>query len=201
DAIASRLPHVRAGMSVVEVLRDDDGVLVKDTSGRWIHYDSVVIATHADQALELLADASVAEKEVLGAFEYSRSTTVLHTDSRLMPRTQRARASWNYLTAPDEEADHAPVVTYWMNRLQGLDTGQDYFVTLNALDRIDRSAVLAVMNYEHPIYNRAAVEAQARLPSLSTPQLAFAGAYHGWGFHEDGCRSGVDAARALGVNW
>src|SRR3954454_7137184 len=132
DAIAARLPHVRSGHSVVQVLREDDGVAVQDNSGTWVHYDGVVIATHADQALELLADASVEEKEVLGAFEYSRSATALHTDAQLMPRTQGARASWNYLTAPDEQADHAPVVTYWMNRLQGLDTGQDYFVTLNA---------------------------------------------------------------------
>jgi len=201
EAIASRLPHVRSGHSVVQVLRDDEGVLVKDESGTWVRYDGVVIATHADQALELLADASVAEKEVLGAFRYSRSATVLHTDSRLMPTTPQAKASWNYLTPPDEGGDHAPVVTYWMNRLQGLETDEDYYVTLNASDRIDPNAVLAVMNYTHPIYDRAAVEAQTRLPSLSTRRLAFAGAYHGWGFHEDGCRSGVDAARALGVNW
>ena len=88
-----------------------------------------------------------------------------------------------------------------MNRLQGLETTEQYLVTLNGSDRIDPNAVLAEMNYEHPIYDLAAVEAQARLPSLSTPRLAFAGAYHGWGFHEDGCRSGVDAARVLGGNW
>ncbi len=200
-AIASRLPHVRSAQSVVQVLRDDSGVTVQDNSGTWNRYDAIVIATHADQALALLADASVDEKEVLGAFRYSRSETVLHTDSRLLPITRQARASWNYLTPPDADGDHAPVVTYWMNRLQGLETTEQYLVTLNGLDRIDPNAVLAVMNYEHPIYDLAAVEAQARLPSLSTPRLAFAGAYHGWGFHEDGCRSGVDAARVLGVNW
>ena len=201
DAIAARLPHVRSGQSVLQVLREDDGVSVQDDSGTWVHYDGVVIATHADQALELLADASVAEKEVLGAFEYSRSATALHTDSRLMPRSRSARAAWNYLTPPDASADHPPVVTYSMNRLQGLETDEEYFVTLNALEHIDPEAVLAVMNYEHPIYTQATVEAQMRLPSLSTSRVAFAGAYHGWGFHEDGCRSGVDAARALGVNW
>lgn len=201
DAIASRLPHVRSGQSVKQVLRDEDGVSVQDNSGTWVRYDGIVIATHADQALDLLADASVDEKEVLGAFRYSRSETVLHTDSRLLPRTPRARASWNYVTSPDTSGEHAPVVTYWMNRLQGLETTEQYLVTLNGLDRIDPNAVLAAMSYEHPIYDLAAVEAQARLASLSSPTLAFAGAYHGWGFHEDGCRSGVDAARMLGVNW
>ncbi|MEP7204276.1 MAG: FAD-dependent oxidoreductase [Ilumatobacteraceae bacterium] len=201
DAIASRLPHVRSGQSVKQVLRDDDGVSVQDNSGTWVRYDGIVIATHADQALALLADASVDEKEVLDAFRYSRSETVLHTDSRLLPRTRRARASWNYLTPLDASGDRAPVVTYWMNRLQGIETTEQYLVTLNGLDRIDPNSVLAAMNYEHPIYDLAAVEAQARLPSLSTPRLAFAGAYHGWGFHEDGCRSGVDAAQMLGVDW
>ncbi|MGZ7023398.1 MAG: amine oxidase, partial [Ilumatobacteraceae bacterium] len=94
-----------------------------------------------------------------------------------------------------------PVVTYWMNRLQGLDSSKDYLVTLNGGDRIDPATVLAVMDYEHPIYDLAAIEAQARLASLSTPRMALAGAYHGWGFHEDGCRSGVEAARVLGVTW
>ena len=201
DAIAARLPHVRAAQSVEQVLRDDDGVSVQDHSGTWDRYDAIVIATHADQALALLADASVAEKEVLGAFRYSRSETVLHTDSRLLPATRQARASWNYLTPPDVRGDHGPVVTYWMNRLQGLDTTEQYLVTLNGVDHIDPKAVLALMNYEHPIYDLAAVEAQARLATLSTSRTTFAGAYHGWGFHEDGCRSGVDAARALGVFW
>ncbi len=112
-----------------------------------------------------------------------------------------ARASWNYLTPSATDGDHAPVVTYWMNRLQGLDSSEQYLVTLNARDRIDPAKVIAVMDYEHPIYDLPAIEAQARLASLSTPRIAFAGAYHGWGFHEDGCRSGVEAARSLGVAW
>ncbi|MEP7046494.1 MAG: amine oxidase, partial [Ilumatobacteraceae bacterium] len=200
-AIAARLPQVRAAQSVVNVMRDDDGVSVQDNSGTLNRYDAIVIATHADQALALLADASVDEKEVLGAFRYSRSETVLHTDPRLLPTALDARASWNYLTPPDADGDHAPVVTYWMNRLQGLETAEQYFVTLNGSDRIDPRAILAEMDYEHPIYDLAAVEAQARLGSLSTSRTTFAGAYHGWGFHEDGCRSGVDAAEWLGVTW
>ncbi len=201
DAIARSLPHVRAGHPVSNVLRNDNGVSVQDSSGAWLDYDATVIATHADQALAMLADASRDEKEVLGAFRYSRSATVLHTDARLLPTAQRARASWNYLTLSTPGVDQAPVVTYWMNRLQGLDSSKDYLVTLNGGGRIDPATVLAQMDYEHPIYDLAAIEAQARLASLSTPRMALAGAYHGWGFHEDGCRSGVEAARALGVTW
>jgi uncharacterized protein len=201
DAIAAQLPHVRAGRAVSSVLREGDGVSVQDSTGEWACYDSIVVATHADQALALLADATRQEKEILGAFRYSRSETVLHTDSLLLPRARPARASWNYLTPAAADGDHPPVVTYWMNRLQGLDTSEQYLVTLNARDRIDPGAVIAVMHYEHPIYDLAAIEAQAQLASLSTPLTAFAGAYHGWGFHEDGCRSGVEAARILGVDW
>ena len=183
------------------MLRHDTGVSVQNRSGSWREHDAIVIATHADQALDLLADASREEKDVLGAFRYSRSETVLHTDARLLPTAPRARASWNYLTPAAPDGDHAPVVTYWMNRLQGLDSAEQYLVTLNARDRIDPAAVIAVMDYEHPIYDLEAVAAQGRLASLTTPRTAFAGAYHGWGFHEDGCRSGVEAARSLGVAW
>lgn len=201
EAIADRVQHVRIGRAVANVLRDDNGVAVQDSSRAWLRYDAIVIATHADQALELLADASPSEKEILGAFRYSRSETILHTDSRLLPTAPQARASWNYLTQSSAGDDHAPVVTYWMNRLQGLDSAEQYLVTLNARERIDPSRVIATMNYEHPIYDPATLQAQARLASISTPRIVFAGAYHGWGFHEDGCRSGVEAARALGVSW
>jgi predicted NAD/FAD-binding protein len=201
EAIAERLPHVRAGRAVSNVLRHDTGVSVQTSLGTWSDHDAIVIATHADQALDLLADASREEKDVLGAFRYSHSETVLHTDARLLPTAPQARASWNYLTPSSPDGDHAPVVTYWMNRLQGLDSSDHCLVTLNARDRIDPAKVIAVMDYEHPIYDLPAIEAQARLTALATPRTAFAGAYHGWGFHEDGCRSGVDAARHLGVAW
>jgi uncharacterized protein len=202
DAIAARLPAVRAGHPVTTVLREDEGVTVVDASGGSDRFDRIVVATHADQALDLLADPTVEEKEVLGGFRYSRTETVLHTDSSLLPRARQARASWNYLTSSASVAgDRPPVVTYWMNRLQGLDTDDDYLVTLNARERIDPRRVLAVMGYQHPIYDLAAVEAQRLLPTLTSASTAFAGAYHGWGFHEDGCRSGVEAALAFGASW
>ena len=99
------------------------------------------------------------------------------------------------------ERGNRPVVSYWMNRLQGLATSDDYVVTLNASERVDPERVLAEMSYAHPIYTAESVSAQHYLPALNTDQTVFAGAYHGWGFHEDGCRSGVAAARACGVTW
>jgi uncharacterized protein len=201
DAVARAVGDVRIGRAVTNVSRHDSGVTVHDSSDDRVDYDAVVVATHADHALAVLADASREEKEVLGAFRYSRSETVLHTDARLLPTARRARASWNYLVASDTDDERPPIVTYWMNRLQGLESTQQYLVTLNATDRIDSSTVVATMHYEHPIYDAAAISAQRRLRSLATRRTAFAGAYHGWGFHEDGCRSGIDAARSLGVTW
>ena len=198
DAIAARLPAVRVGAGVAGITRDDDGVTITDGTGMRAHYDRVVVATHADEALALLDDATPLEKEVLGSFRYSRNETVLHRDASLLPRARQARASWNYLTPADGQG---PVVTYWMNRLQGLPEEHPLLVTLGGRHLVDDDAVVAVMDYAHPIFDLASVAAQRRLPELTTDRIAFAGAYHGWGFHEDGCRSGVEAARVFGVTW
>lgn len=200
-AITERLPDLRLGHPVQTVLREDNGVTVTGAQGQRSRHDAVVIATHADQALRILGDADRDEKEILGAFRYSRSEAVLHTDPTLLPVAARARASWNYLVPGDSSARQAPVVSYWMNRLQGLTSSQDYVVTLNATERIAPERIVAVMHYEHPQYDLAAIQAQPGLASLNTDQTVFAGAYHGWGFHEDGCRSGVEAAAALGCSW
>ncbi|MFI6353601.1 NAD(P)/FAD-dependent oxidoreductase [Streptomyces sp. NPDC050743] len=201
DRIAAGLHDVRAATPVRSVLRHTDGADVTAGDGTTASYDHVVLATHPDQALRLLADATPEEKEVLGAFRYSRNATLLHTDTSLLPRASGARASWNYLM-PDCRARADRVrVSYDMNRLQRLDTLQTYVVTLGGQDRVDPARVLARMTYEHPVYTPESVAAQRRLPELNTFVTAFAGAYHGWGFHEDGCRSGVEAAAALGVRW
>jgi uncharacterized protein len=196
DAVADRLDAIRSGVPVRSVQRHPDGIAVTVADGNTTDYDRVVLATHADQALELLADATPTEKAVLGPFEYSRNETVLHTDTSLLPATKNARASWNYVVRGD-----APLTTYWMNRLQGLETDESYLVTLNGADAVDPAKVIARMDYEHPIYTPKAVAAQQRLRSLNTWRIAFAGAYHGWGFHEDGCRAGVTAAESFGVRW
>jgi predicted NAD/FAD-binding protein len=201
ERLAARLPDVRRSAAVTDVTRWPDAVEIKDATGTSARFDRVVIATHADQALNLLTDPSDLEVMTLKAFRYSSNETVLHTDSSLLPEAAQARASWNYRMSSCTSPDEPTVVTYWMNRLQGHTSPQDYLVTLNARERIDPDDVLAVMDYEHPIYTPDSVGAQSYLGALATDQTVYAGAYHGWGFHEDGCRSGVDAARHFGVDW
>ena len=201
ERLAARLPDVRRSHAVTDIARHHDGVEVRDRTGRVTRVDRVVIATHADQALNLLTDPSDAEVQTLKAFGYSHNEAVLHTDSSALPATRGARASWNYRMSSCTGPAGATMVTYWMNRLQGQAGPPDYLVTLNARKRIDPGAVLATMDYEHPIYTPEAVAAQSRLATLATDRTVYAGAYHGWGFHEDGCRSGVEAARHFGVTW
>ena len=210
EKLGALLPAVRVRRPVLDVTRHADGVVIRagargshgaDGSEEVHRFDRVVIATHADQALALLSDPSDAEVQTLKAFQYSQNDTLLHTDASILPWAKDARASWNYLMTSCTDLDDATVVTYWMNRLQGHESPQDYLVTLNARERIDPGAIIAEMDYEHPIYTPEAVAAQGSLAGLATDRTVFAGAYHGWGFHEDGCRSGVEAARAFGVDW
>ncbi|MFJ8199338.1 NAD(P)/FAD-dependent oxidoreductase [Streptomyces sp. NPDC096152] len=199
--VAERLDAVHTATPVRALRRHPGGAEITTDDGTTASYDGVVIAVHPDQALRLLADATPLEKEILGAFRYSRNTTLLHTDTALLPRARGARASWNHLM-PACGADAGRVrVSYDMNRLQRLDAPETFVVTLGGEDRVRADRVLARMVYEHPVYTPESVAAQQRLPELTTAVTAFAGAYHGWGFHEDGCRSGVRAAEALGVRW
>lgn len=201
ERVGKQLDAVHTAAPVRSVRRGPRGVEVTTDDGSTRRYDSVVVAVHPDQALRLLADPTDDERRVLGAFRYSRNATVLHTDTSVLPRSPRARASWN-LTMPSCEADAGRVrVSYDMNRLQRLDAPENFVVSLNGADRVAEDRVLARMTYEHPVYTPESVAAQRRLPGLGGPVTAYAGAYHGWGFHEDGCRSGVEAAAALGVTW
>ncbi|MEU5373807.1 FAD-dependent oxidoreductase [Streptomyces sp. NPDC005951] len=201
DLIVKQLAAVHTATPVRAVTRHADGVDITTEDGTTTPYDSVVIATHPDQALRMLADPTDAERSTLGVFRYSRNPTLLHTDTTLLPRARGARASWNYLM-PSCAADADRVtVSYDMKRLQRLDAPDTYVVTLNGADRVAPETVRARMVYEHPVYTPESVAAQARLHTLSGSVTAYAGAYHGWGFHEDGCRSGVEAAAALGVRW
>ncbi|GAA4005299.1 FAD-dependent oxidoreductase [Allokutzneria multivorans] len=195
------LTAVHVSTPIRAVHRDTDGVDIRDDADELHRVDRVVIATHPDQALRLLGDATEAESAVLGAFQYSRNETWLHKDVSLLPRAEGARASWNYLKPACRSDSNEVVVSYHMNRLMRLSEPEDYVVTLNASTRIAEESVIAKMVYEHPIYTPESVAAQAELPSLATGRTAFAGAYHGWGFHEDGCASGVRAAEAFGVGW
>lgn len=201
ERIAKQLPAIHLGTPVRAVHRFDGGARIVTEDGSVREYDGVVLATHPDQALRMLDDPTPAEREVLGAFRYSRNPTVLHTDTSVLPRAGGARASWNYLM-PSCGAPAAQVrVSYHMNRLQRLTGREQYLVTLNPGELVDDEKVLARVLFEHPVYTPESVAAQQRLPELDTAVTAYAGAYHGWGFHEDGCRSGARAAAALGVRW
>ncbi len=201
ERAAKDLTAVTTATPVRAVLRSPDGVTLRDGDGLAACYNKVVVATHADTALRLLADPTAVERSTLGAFGYSRNETWLHGDDRLLPVAPRWRASWNCLLPACRPGETPILVSYDMNRLQSLPTRNPHIVTLNATDRIDGDAVLARMTYEHPIYTTRSVAAQVRLPQLNDGTTAFAGSYHGWGFHEDGCRAGVAAAASMGVSW
>ncbi|WP_425556210.1 NAD(P)/FAD-dependent oxidoreductase [Kitasatospora nipponensis] len=197
--IAERIDTVHRGAPVREVRRHADGVEIRTETGLRTRADAVVVATHPDQALRLLADADPAERAVLGAFRYSHNPTVLHRDASVLPRAPRARASWNYLMPSCAGGAEGVQVSYHLNRLLGLATEEQYLVTLNEdpAHPLPPGQVLSRTVYQHPLYTRQSLAAQRRLPELTTGRTAFAGAYHGWGFHEDGCRSGLAAAEAL----
>ncbi len=199
--IAKQLTSVRTGVPVRALARVAGGVEITPADGTAQTYDAAVVATHPDQALALLADPTQAEREVLGAFRYSSSEVALHTDDSVLPRSPAVRSSWNYLLSDCTGGADEVHVSYYLNRLQRLDEPAEYIVTLNTLERVRPGRIIATMTYQHPLYTPESVAAQRRLGDLASPVLAFAGAYHGWGFHEDGCRSGVDAARSLGVEW
>jgi uncharacterized protein len=201
DAVVKGLSALALSTPVRAVTRTAGGVEIRDDADTVHRADRVVVATHPDQALELLADPTEPERAVLGAFRYSRNTTQLHRDTSVLPRHPRARASWNYLKPSCSTTDAPVLVSYDMNRLQRLAEPDDYVVTLNGQRRVDQDGVIATMHYEHPIYTPESVAAQRQLPGLNDGTLAFAGAYHGWGFHEDGCAAGVRAAASLGVTW
>ena len=201
ERAAKELTATELSTPVRAVSRNGAGIDVRDDSDGVRTFDAAVVATHADDALRLLAEPTARERATLGAFRSAANETILHTDGSLLPRRRRARASWNYLLdrcASDAADVH---VSYDMNRLHRLHEPLDYVVTLNPGGRIAEDAVLARMRYTHPVFTSDTVVAQATLPALNDGRIAFAGAYHGWGFHEDGCLAGVRAAASLGVDW
>ncbi len=199
DRVAAHLDEVRTGTKVTSVLETPTGVEVTDGNGQVATYDAVVVATHPSHALAMLADPTPTQREVLAALPYSPNVALLHTDTSLLPRAAGARASWNFLRRSD--ATGHVTVTYDLTRLQRLPSKTCYLVTLGGEDLVDPSTVIDRMEYEHPLYTPDSVATQARLGELDSDRLAFAGAYHGWGFHEDGARSGLRAAERLGFDW
>ena len=190
--------HERAEIHGVRRSERDVTIAFRDCPS--MVFDEVVFACHGDQVLPLLADPSDREREVLSNFTTTTNVAWLHTDASVLPVRQRARASWNYLLAAD--ADAAPLVTYDLNRLQGLPTPEQYCVTLNPDGQIDERRVLRRFVYRHPLYTREAVRAQARWAEVSgVNRTHYCGAYWFHGFHEDGLNSALRVASALGVEW
>jgi len=186
--IAAGLTDVRLASPVTAVERTGAGVAVTSPSGCEL-FDHVVIATHSDTALAMLRDASPLETEVLGAIRYQDNLATLHADGSLMPTRPQARASWNYRRLPGATV---PVLTYDVTRLQGLGGTKRYYVTLNQADVIDPAQVVATMHYAHPVFDGPAMAAQSRWAEVSGVNgVSFAGAYWGYGFHEDGAASAV----------
>ncbi len=189
---------VLTGCPVTRVVRLPDRVEVVLGNER-LCFDAVVMACHADQSLALLQEPTAEERTLLGAWEYSRNHTVLHTDLSQMPPNRRVWSSWNYLRDPEVGEDSVSI-TYDMNRLQGLQTSNRYLVTLNRTAEIDPRQVVADFDYRHPIFNHRSMATQSRLPQLNGRQRTyFCGSYFGYGFHEDAVRSAVQVGRALGI--
>jgi predicted NAD/FAD-binding protein len=189
--------RIRCEAKVAAVRRDASGVTVQVPGHAPDRFDDVVIATHADQALAMLPDADAAERQVLGAFRYSRNLAVLHSDSGLMPKRRAVWSSWNYLGRRDGAT--APAVSYWMNRLQNLPSGFDLFVTLNPPRPPHAGTLLRSERYDHPVFDGAALAAQRELWALQGRRRTwFCGAHFGAGFHEDGLQAGLAVAEALG---
>jgi predicted NAD/FAD-binding protein len=202
DALLERIrPVVHLGTPVRGVARTADGVSLRLADDTQRPFDAAVVATHAPTALELLERPTEDEARLLGAFEVSRNETVLHTDARFLPSRVGDRAAWNVHNATCGAAAAPATVTYSMNRLQGLGTDAEWCVTLNRTAELDAAKIVRVLDYAHPRMTFAALAAQRELGRLNVDRLAFAGAWQGNGFHEDGMRSGVAAAASLGVTW
>ncbi len=193
---------IRISTPVTVIRREEGRVIVHDGSGQQQAFDDVVVATHADQALRMLADASDEERRVLGAFRYSRNEAVLHGDTGLMPKRRAAWSSWNYVV--DRRTDgcdeaQKPSITYWMNKLQPLGTAPPTFVTLNPQREPRPDSILRREVCDHPVFALETEQAQQELWSLQGKRNTwFCGAHFGAGFHEDGLQAGLAVAEELG---
>ena len=192
--------HIRLNCPVEWLRRTPGQIEIKPVGGAVEYFDQVIIATHSDQALRLLADPSAQEREILGALPYQENDVVLHTDTRLLPQRRLAWAAWNY-HLPAQPRDRV-AVTYNMNILQGLEAPETFCVTLNRGDAIDPARILYRTTYHHPVFTTAGVQAQARRAEISgVNRTWYCGAYWRNGFHEDGVDSGLAVARDLSAGW
>ncbi|MDX8325833.1 NAD(P)/FAD-dependent oxidoreductase [Agrobacterium tumefaciens] len=190
--------RIRLSTPVTRIHRLADGVEIANTNGEFERFDDVVIATHADQALEMLTDATQAERRILGAFGYTKNRAVLHTDSSFMPRRRAAWSSWNYVADTRIEMGQ-PSITYWMNKLQPLGEIPDTFVTLNPTREPEKGKIITEETYHHPVFDAGTEQMRQELWALQGLRNTwFCGAYFGSGFHEDGIQAGLAVAEDLG---
>ncbi len=194
--VAPFTDRIRLSSPVLQIGTDGRGPKVEIVTRHGIErFDRVVVATHSDQALRMLRDPTPTERSVLGAIGYQPNVATLHTDERMLPATPRARASWNYTLDPGQRGS---TVTYWMNRLQAIESTRPLLVTLNRRDAIADAEVLADLEYDHPVFDLNAIAAQRRREEIQGHRgVYFAGAYWGYGFHEDGVQSGLEVAAAI----
>ncbi|GHA36891.1 NAD/FAD-binding protein [Devosia pacifica] len=187
----------RTDVSISRVRRQANAVEIDYADGSTQSFDEVVFACHADQAMEMIADPTEAEREVLSSFKFTANRAVLHTDKNHMPRQRNLWSSWNYLRA--SEGESALSLTYWMNKLQPLDTKTNIFVTLNPSAEFAPGTVQQTFEYDHPLFDAAAIEAQRDLWRIQGQcRTWFAGAWMGYGFHEDGLQAGLEVAERIG---
>ena len=191
--------RARLALSATCIRRETSGISIRDSQGQWDRFDHAILATHADQALGLLERPSVAERAALGAFRYSAQDTYLHSDRSLMPKRRAVWSSWNFV-APRHEPTTPVSVTYWLNRLQNIPRRFPLFVSNNPYKLPAQELIHASMRYEHPVYDRAAFDAQQQLSHIQgTDRIWFCGSYFGFGFHEDALAAGLDVAEQFGV--
>lgn len=191
--------NIRLNTAVVGVTRSADGVSIATDDGATHKFDHVVFASHSNQALAMLTDPSQEERRLLSSIRYEYNRAVLHTDQSLMPRRRRAWASWNYISAGQSDQSQLVCLSYWMNLLQNIDRDYPVFVTLNPHREPDPTKTLQSFDYEHPIFDQKALDAQKQLWALQgSNRTWFCGAYFGYGFHEDGLQSGLAVAEQLG---
>jgi predicted NAD/FAD-binding protein len=195
EKLLQHIAHSHLQTPVQRIERNGSGVRVFTKNGA-VDFDAVVLACHADQALSLLAQPTPQEQTLLGAIRYHPNRAVLHTDTSVMPKKKLAWAAWNYERAPDLGLESSRVcLHYWINRLQPLPFSQDVIVSLNPVSAIDPSKVLGEYDYAHPVFDLGAIQAQSQLATLQGQQNTwYAGAWMGYGFHEDGFKAGREAA-------
>jgi len=203
EKIVAQIPDRRLNTTVLNARRDEQGVALQFRDGAGTHterFDKVVFATHSDETLAMLADASAAEREVLGAVAYQPNVAVLHTDASVLPRRRAAWAAWNYQggTGSSPTAQPRVCLHYLLNKLQPLPFAQAVVVSLNPLQAVDPVLTLGRFHYAHPVFDMAAIRAQSQLPDVQgNKNTFFCGAWTGYGFHEDGLKSGLDVAARI----